>query len=158
MKFLTVWTNDLKAPVWRYIINCFLVSFIPSILLLWFVSRVVQLPPAYSVNHSLIRKMVIGVVFAPFLETLLLGAGLEILRRYLSKETTIAFVSALVWSALHMLIMPYWGIFVFWPFLVFSFSFLARERVSRIQAIFIVTSIHALHNLSGTLLGMLDCL
>lgn len=139
-------------------ICCFLavvlpVVFFPTVLVAFAVNALVDLPPAYSENQSVLRKLMFGVLFAPWAETLLLGWFILQIRKITTSYSAIALISATTWSIFHSMAVVYWGFVVFWPFLVFSLTFLAWEKVSSKCALIVVTLLHASHNLLILLLS-----
>jgi hypothetical protein len=86
------------------------------------------------------------VIFAPVIETLIMGAVLLILLRLMSQSAAIM-VSALGWAFFHSLEVPIWGFVIWWPFLVFSTLFVAWRGRSILAAFAIPATVHALNNL-----------
>lgn len=91
------------------------------------------------------------VVFAPVVETLLMGAALVVLRRLVS-PTWAVLLSALGWGIAHSAMAPAWGLVIWWPFVVFSTLFLTWRSRSFWAALGIAAASHALHNLLPSLL------
>jgi hypothetical protein len=86
------------------------------------------------------------VVFAPAVETLIMGAVLLILLLFLPRPAAII-VSAAGWGVAHSLVAPIWGVVIWWPFLVFSTLFVAWRRRSLMLAFLLPMCVHALQNL-----------
>jgi len=63
----------------------------------------------------------------------------------------VPWVAALVCAGLHSLRAPWWGLEVFWSFVIFALCYLAWERKSVLQAFWMTVILHALHNLVPTL-------
>ena len=96
------------------------------------------------------------VVFAPVLETLIMGGVLLVLLRFLSPSIAVL-VSALGWGVAHSLGAPTWGLVIWWPFLIFSTLFVTWRRRSLALAFAMPALAHALHNLpSAILVGYTD--
>ena len=91
------------------------------------------------------------VVFAPVVETLIMGAILLILLLLLSPAVAVI-VSAIGWGIAHSLIAPIWGLVIWWPFLVFSTIFVAWRARSLALAFALPMCVHALQNLIPALL------
>ncbi len=91
------------------------------------------------------------VVFAPFVETLMMGALLLVLLR-IANPTAAVLISAAVWGAAHSWMAPIWGLVIWWPFLIFSTLFVVWRPRSLALALLMATSAHALQNLVPALL------
>ena len=59
------------------------------------------------------------VVFAPVVETLIMGGVLLILLRLVSPAVAVI-LSSLGWGIAHSMGAPTWGLVIWWPFLIFS--------------------------------------
>lgn len=86
------------------------------------------------------------VVFAPVLETLIMGGVLLVLLRLFSPTVAVV-ASALGWGIAHSLAAPAWGLVIWWPFLVFSSLFVVWRQRSLAAAFALPAAAHALHNL-----------
>jgi membrane protease YdiL (CAAX protease family) len=95
--------------------------------------------------------LVLLVIFAPFVETLIMAGILEILRRFL-KPWTAAIVSGIGWGIAHSLQAAAWGLVIWWVFLIFSRLYLTWRPRSIGLAILIPFAVHALNNLIPALL------
>jgi membrane protease YdiL (CAAX protease family) len=96
------------------------------------------------------------VIFAPVLETLIMGGVLLVLLRLLSPWLAVL-VSALGWGVAHSLGAPTWGLVIWWPFLIFSILFVTWRSRSLWLAFAIPAVAHALHNLpTAILVGYTD--
>ena len=91
------------------------------------------------------------VIFAPVVETLIMGAVLLILLLFLPPVAAIL-VSAIGWGVAHSLMVPIWGLVIWWPFLVFSTLFVAWRSRSLTLAFVIPMCVHALQNVIPALL------
>jgi hypothetical protein len=94
------------------------------------------------------------VVFAPVVETMIMGAALLLLRNFLT-PTQAVLVSAVGWGIAHSTAAPAWGLVIWWPFLVFSTLFLTWRSRSVLAALGMAAATHALHNLLPALLVVL---
>ena len=91
------------------------------------------------------------VVFSPVVETLVMGAVLLLLLRFVSP--TVAVVSSAIgWGIVHSLIAPAWGLAIWWPFLVFSTLFVTWKDRSLALAFALPICTDALQNLIPSLL------
>ena len=86
------------------------------------------------------------VVLAPFVETLIMAALLEVLRRFLNPWVA-ALVSGIGWGIAHSLQAAAWGIPIWWVFFIFSRLYLTWRERSILLAIAIPFAVHALNNL-----------
>ena len=91
------------------------------------------------------------VGFAPFVETLIMGAVLLILTAFLRRDVAVA-VSAIGWGAAHSMMAPMWGLVIWWPFLIFSILFVVWRQRSLAMAFLMPMAAHALQNLLPALL------
>lgn len=94
-----------------------------------------------------------AVVFAPLVETLLLGAGLWLLTRLSRRPLFVAGASSVLWGCLHGASGLIWFAGTFWSFYIFSCSYLAWRPSSWWRAYVAAAAPHALINL--TAMGML---
>jgi len=86
------------------------------------------------------------VIFSPFIETLIMAGGIELLRLFL-KPTLVVIASALLWGIAHSSAALAWGLVIWWPFLIFSTLYVAWRPRGKIRAIGVVFATHALQNL-----------
>ena len=91
------------------------------------------------------------VVFAPVVETLIMGGLLLVLLRIVPPVAAIV-ISAVGWGIAHSLAAPTWGLAIWWPFLIFSTLFVAWRRRSLTLAFVLPMCVHALQNLLPSLL------
>jgi hypothetical protein len=91
------------------------------------------------------------VVFAPIVETLIMGTVLLVLLRLVG-PTAAVLVSAAGWGVMHSLAAPIWGLIIWWPFLVFSTLFVVWRNRSLFAAFAVPAAVHALQNLGPGLL------
>lgn len=87
------------------------------------------------------------VVFAPFIETLIMAGLLSLLLRFLTPATSIV-LSALAWGAAHSSMAMGWGLVIWWPFLIFSMLYVVWRQRGFWTAVGIVATTHALQNLA----------
>ena len=105
--------------------------------------------PAFAVDGAATIGLL--VVFAPFVETLIMAAVLEVLVRLVPPGAAIA-ISAIGWGIAHSLAAPVWGLVIWWPFLIFSTLYVTWRKRSIWAAVGIAASVHALQNLGPALL------
>jgi hypothetical protein len=91
------------------------------------------------------------VIFSPVVETLIMGAVLLLLLLFLSPTLAII-ISAIGWGVAHSVIVPIWGLVIWWPFLVFSTLFVTWRSRSLTLAFLLPMCAHALQNLVPALM------
>jgi hypothetical protein len=91
------------------------------------------------------------VVFAPFLETLIM-AGLIWLFERLLPTTGAIIASALAWGAFHSSQALGWGLVIWWPFLIFSTLYVVWRQRGFWVGVGVVAATHALQNLGPGLM------
>jgi hypothetical protein len=92
------------------------------------------------------------VVFAPFVETLIMAALLELMLRLRVPPAVAIALSALGWGVAHSLQAPAWGLVIWWPFLIFSTLYVTWSRRSAWAGLGMAFTVHALQNLGPALL------
>ena len=135
----------------RAILVGWLVTSIPALLLSVLVSSLLPQAagPSFPVNGM--STLLLLVVFAPFIETLIMAAALEIFLLVLPPRFAVI-ASAVGWGIAHSLAAPAWGLVIWWPFLIFSTLYVTWRGQGRVLAIGIVFAVHALNNLGPALL------
>ncbi len=128
-----------------------LTAFGPSILLAALVGAV--LPDAPQPEIDLTGPMLLFglVIFAPVVETLIMGTVLLVLLRLVGPVAAVA-ISAIGWGIAHSAAAAAWGLVIWWPFLVFSALFVTWRQRSMWAAFAMPMIVHALHNLPTTLI------
>jgi hypothetical protein len=110
------------------VITAWATAFFPSIILSLLVAKIFPNQPHPEFDLSPGMVMFGLVVFAPVVETLIMGTVLLVLLR-LASPTIAILISAIGWGIAHSLQFPIWGLTIWWPFLVLSTLFVAwRER------------------------------
>lgn len=94
------------------------------------------------------------VVFAPAVESILMGAILVLLLRWMPPVTAVV-VSALAWGVFHSLQASAWGLAIWWPFLIFSTLFVVWRQRGFWTGVGVATATHMLQNLGPALALML---
>lgn len=100
-------------------------------------------PPSFDVSGP--AAILALVVFAPLVETLIMGVALIVLQLVFSPAAAIL-VSALGWGIAHSLAAPAWGLVIWWPFVIFSTLFVTWRTRSLLAAFAIPACVHALQN------------
>jgi hypothetical protein len=93
-------------------------------------------------------KLVGSVTWGPALETVFLGALILFLRKVVGTDRSMSIIllSAAICAAIHSLDWIGWGLFVFWPFVIFAVAFARWEPRGLVPAFFVAFAVHALHN------------
>ena len=92
------------------------------------------------------------VFFAPFVETLIMAAAIEVMLRLRIPPPAAIVLSSLGWGVAHSLQAAAWGLVIWWPFLIFSALYVTWSRRSAWAGVGIVFVVHALQNLGPALL------
>ena len=151
------WIGDREAPLILYVVRAALLSAVPSFAIaaaLFFVLPEAVLAQADAIADpgpsNLLVEAFGYVVFAPVVETAGMALLFVLLRWLHVPAWGQVAVQVVVWSVLHALIAPIWGVTVAWSFLVFSLVYLAQERRSGIHAFIATTLVHAVQNAVAT--------
>ena len=126
-------------------------SFFPSILLSLLVAKVFPNQPQPQFNFPPALVLFSVVIFAPVVETLIMGTVLLVLLR-LVRPPLAVLLSAVGWGIAHSLQYPIWGLTIWWPFLVLSTLFVAWRQRSLLLAFGLPMIAHAMQNLPTALL------
>jgi len=151
LRFLPRPVRDPSRP-WLSIPVAWATSFFPSIVLAWIISLIVpgaETPDFGNLPPALVFFAV--VVFAPVIETLIMGTVLLILLRFV-RPTVAVLISAIGWGVAHSLQVPIWGLTIWWPFLVLSTLFVAYRERSLLAAFALPAIVHAMQNFGPALL------
>jgi hypothetical protein len=126
-------------------------TFIPSIALAAIIGLIAPNveQPKFDVSGPL--AIFLLVIFAPVLETLIMGGALLILLRFVS-PTVAVILSAVGWGIAHSTAAPTWGLVIWWPFLIFSTLFVTWRQKSLGAAFVVPAMAHGLHNLPTAIL------
>ena len=129
-----------------------LLAFPPSILLAMLAQKL--LPQAEGPTFDVTGPSTVAllVLFAPFLETLIMAAAIEVMLRLRIPPPAAIILSAIGWGVAHSAAAPAWGLVIWWPFLIFSTLYVTWSKRSTWAAIGIVFAVHALQNLGPSLL------
>ena len=131
----------------RTIIGAYLLAFLGSLALAAIVSLLVPSPegPDFA-DLSGGMAIFLLVIFAPLTETLVMGAILLVLLRFLTPLQSVLF-SAFGWGIAHSLSAATWGLVIWWPFLIFSTLFVVWRQRSIAWAFLMPAIVHAMQNL-----------
>jgi len=150
LAFLPMALFEPRRPL-PYVAIAWACTFFPSLLLSALASRLVpESGPAFpKVDPKLLLFLL--VVFAPVVETLIMGTVLLILER-IAGFLPAVLISSAGWGIAHSLEAPAWGLVIWWPFLIFSTAFLTWRPRSLGLAFGLPMLIHGLQNLGPALL------
>ncbi|MCM8556706.1 CPBP family intramembrane glutamic endopeptidase [Sphingomicrobium sediminis] len=148
--FLAVPSRPLVA-----IIGGYALAIVGSLLL----SAIVQLlvpqgdPPDFTnlAEMGPGMTMFMLVIFAPVVETLIMGVILLVLQLFLRPGYAVL-ASAIIWGVFHSLQAPIWGLVIWWPFLIFSTLFVVWRERSMWLAFLMPAIVHAMQNTLPALL------
>lgn len=101
--------------------------------------------------ESLPRILLSMCVFSPLVETFGLVVIIWLVRLVTKRTAYLPLITALICAGLHSLAKPYWGLEIFWAFLIFAQCYVTWEKKSLLQAFWLTVILHALHNLLPTL-------
>ena len=91
------------------------------------------------------------VVFAPFVETLIMAGFLSLFLRFM-RPTYAILLSAACWGVAHSMQYIAWGLIIWWPFLIFSTLYVVWRQRGVWAGIGVAAAAHALQNLAPGLL------
>ena len=151
LSFLPRPIRDTSKP-WLSIPVAWATSFFPSIVLAWIISKLI--PGAETPDFGNLPPAIIFfavVIFAPVVETLIMGTVLLMLLRFV-RPTVAVLISAVGWGIAHSVQIPVWGLTIWWPFLVLSTLFVAYRERSLFAAFALPAMVHAMQNLPPALL------
>jgi hypothetical protein len=131
--------------------TAWLTTFLPSILLAAIIGLIAPEAPQPEFDVSGSTAIFLLVVFAPVLETLIMGGVLLLLLRLVSPAAAVV-ISSVGWGIAHSTAAPTWGLVIWWPFLIFSTLFVTWRSRSLRAAFAVPAAAHALHNLPTALL------
>lgn len=135
----------------RYVAIAWVLAFVGSLLLSALASQLVpDSGPKFPEINPVVLLLLL-VVFAPVVETLIMGTVLLILDRLFGFLPAVL-LSAAGWGIAHSLEAAAWGLVIWWPFLIFSITFLVWRRRSLLAAFGLPMIIHGLQNLGPALL------
>lgn len=139
-----------KQPL-RYIAIAWACAFLPSLALSAIASHLLpeSAPTFPKADPGLLLFLL--VIFAPVVETLIMGTVLLILERIAGFLPAVLLSSA-GWGIAHSMQAPAWGLVIWWPFLIFSVVFLTWRRRNLAAAFGLPMVIHGLQNLGPAVL------
>ena len=150
LNFLPSPVREPRRPALALIV-AWLLTYPASILLAAVVSQLIPgvAQPQFNVSGHV--ALFLLVVFAPVIETLIMGGVLLVLLRFVSPGVAVL-ISSLGWGIAHSLGAPTWGLVIWWPFLIFSALFVTWRRRGLLPAFAMPAIAHGLHNLPSAIL------
>ena len=143
--------SDASQPRARYLGRALLADLPITVAVGFAITRLTGLPSPVLPADSLPRALLALCVIAPIIETFGLAVVIWILRRVATRPAYLPWLAALVCAGLHSLRAPWWGLEIFWSFVIFALCYLTWEKKSVLQAFWMSVILHALHNLAPTL-------
>ena len=145
--FLRFLPYPVREPrrAWLAILVGFLLTFAGSIVLAYLTRNIApQLAePEFPMKGGIAMFML--VVFAPVLETLIMGGFLLLFLRFMKPQHAVL-LSSLAWGAAHSAQALGWGLVIWWPFLIFSTQFVVWRQRGFWAGIAVAAATHACQN------------
>lgn len=158
----TLVSAQRAGPLWFHCLLAWPAGLLPSVALLGLAHVMAALlgldaaafqPPARVLS---VGEFFSGVVFAPVVETLMLGGLLWLLSRLSPQPLFVAAMSGLLWGALHGTFGLLWFFGTAWTFYVLGCCYLAWRPQGWWKAFVAAALPHALINLTALSMRLLD--
>ncbi|GMQ46712.1 hypothetical protein [Vibrio sp. 10N] len=137
-----------------YSLKASVISFGVAGLLAVIIDLVFGLPSDAPMYALTVADILGAVIFSPVIETLLLAAILVFINKFTEHVILSACLCALVFSLLHSMVFPLWGVITFVPFVIFGIAFQIWKLTSTKAGVQVACFIHALNNGYVVLVGM----
>ena len=146
--FLRFFPAAMREPqrAWLAILSGWALSIVGSIALAAISGAIAPSLPAPEFPMKGPMAFFMLVVFAPFVETLIMAGLLSVFLRFLSPATSVL-LSSLAWGVAHSSMALGWGLVIWWPFLIFSTLFVVWRQRGFWAAVGIAATTHALQNM-----------
>lgn len=143
-----------QTPFWKYVLIMGGISLAGSLIVTSLFSRFIDDEAIVrSLSTGGTAEMVLGaVIVSPVLESLLLALTISGLSFKIKEPYRLAAAAAVLWAALHAIVVPSWALGVVWPFFIFSLSYLSWRRKSLLHGLAAATAVHMIQNLPPILL------
>ena len=144
---LSILFNNRK-PALKYIFYAGLISLLPSLAVAGTLAvlGLITEESGPEFEGTVVVLLITMIIVSPVMETLLMGPLLWLLSFITKRRPLLALLSAIVWAALHSLAAPAWGVVVFWPWFVFSCSYLTWREKGWWRAVFVTIGVHVFQN------------
>jgi hypothetical protein len=151
--FLKFLPAPLREPrrAWLAILTGWALSIVGSLLLALLSKTLAPALPSPEFPMQGPVAFLLLVIFAPFLETLIMAGFLSLFLRFMPAPAAIL-LSALGWAAVHSYEALGWGLVIWWPFLIFSTLYVVWRQRGVWAGVGVATATHALQNLGPGLL------
>lgn len=147
------WMNRPDGSRVAYVLRMALMAFTGAILVAVILSDYMVESPDQGAGMGVVFTV---LVLAPVIETLIMWGIFIGLGFFLHDFRMKAFVSGGIWAGVYAASAPLSGVIMFWPFLLFSITFLVWERRSINEALIMTISTHALFNLVPALMFLTE--
>jgi len=139
---------DTSISMRRYVLRMGLISLLPSMAvgIALATTGVVNEQTGPGFEGPVLVVLAFIWVIGPVSETLLMSFILWVLSFLTKRMVLLAVMSALIWAGLHSLAAPAWGLVVFWPFFIFSCSYLAWRQKAWWRAVWVTCCVHMFQN------------
>lgn len=150
-----LFNNRISAS--KYVLRTGVISVVPSLIIAWTLAvvGVITEESGPEFKGPAVVLLITMIIVAPVIETLLMVPVLWVLSFITKRKVWLALMCAIVWAGLHSLAAPVWGLVVFWPWFVFSCSYLAWRERGWWRAFFITACVHAFHNILPAIAAVL---
>ena len=137
---------------WLAILVGWLLTIAGSTLIGWIIARIApdNTGPDFG-DVSAATKLILIALFSPIVETMIMAGVLSVLLRLLAPWQAVV-ASALLWGIAHSLSSPWWGVVIWWPFLIFSTLYVTWRPHGFWRAAALVAAVHILQNLFPAIL------
>lgn len=137
---------------WLAILVGWLLAIAGSTLIGWVLAHVApdNSGPDFG-DISAATKLVLIALFSPLVETAIMAGVLGLLLRFVAPWQAVI-ASAALWGVAHSLSSPWWGVVIWWPFLIFSTLYVTWRPHGVWRAIGLVALVHILQNLFPAIL------
>jgi len=143
----------------RYVLRMWVLAFVPT-LVISFVAVAAYIivglsAPRYPPPTSALTFIFGSLVFSPLVETAIMIPIIYLIKRVFHRLAYIAAVSGALWGLSHALFAWPAGLWVAWPFFVFTLCFVAWRPISLGLAYWYTAACHMLYNAGlGILIGL----
>lgn len=138
--------NTNKSPI-IYVIQAFSLAVVIASCVGWSISLITVLPDEGPIIELSVVDIIGSIIIGPLIESVLMLPFMWLLSTFIERTIIIALLNATLWSFIHSLSYPLWGVFTFSSFVIFTISYQVWRDISTKLAFSIMFGIHALLNL-----------